>query len=429
MAKKARTRTQTTQKLRRNSARIQRCASPNTTWLVTVSGHDVPGITAEVTGILARHNVVVLDLAQAVIQKLLSLSFLFQTSPTRHDEDQIFQEILERGSELGLKIDFKKIPVGAANTKVEKAVQHYAVTLIAEIVTAQSLHQVTQVLARRKLNIDVIKKLSEDHFGCLEILVSSAQGVDETSLRKELLEIAKSQCVDIALQAEGLYRRAKRLVVLDMDSTLIQGEVIDELARERGVFDQVAAITLRAMQGEMEFDESLRQRCLLLKGLKAEDLIRVYEKIEVTPGAQDLIRVLKRLGYKIALISGGFTFVAERLKERLGIDFVYANTLEVKNQTVTGRVLPPIVNAQRKADLLEVIAQQEKIVLDQVIAIGDGANDLLMLEKAGLGIAFNAKPVVRERADLAFSQKNMRSILYLLGLSARDVAQVVQENA
>ena len=207
-----------------------------------------------------------------------------------------------------------------------------------------------------------------------------------------------------------------------MDSTLIQSEVIDELARFKGVYDQVAAITHEAMNGKMDYDESLRQRVRMLKGMPLSDLEKVFQKVELTPGATDLIGILKKLGYKIALISGGFTYVAEKLKQQLGIDFVYANSLEIRDQALTGNVIPPIVNAQRKADLLDVIAQQERIELDQVIAIGDGANDILMLEKAGLGIAFNAKPKVRERADLALSQKNLRSILYLLGLSERDLS-------
>jgi phosphoserine phosphatase len=397
--------------------------SPVSIWLVNVSGADVPGITAELTEILARHNAVIMDLTQAVIQKLLSLSLLFQVN----SESEVIRELQQRSSELHLKLEFSELDPAVSGTETERSHHHYCVTLIAESVSARALSEVTRVLARWNLNIDVIKKLSENHFGCVEMLVSSVQVIAESVLRKELLGIAKAQSVDIALQAEGLFRRSKRLVVLDMDSTLIQGEVIDELARVKGVYEQVSQITGRAMQGQMDFDESLRLRCDLLRGLSSEDLLQVYEQIEITPGAEDLIRVLKRLGYKTAVISGGFSFVADRLREKLGIDFSYSNTLEVLNGQVTGRVLSPIVNAQRKADLLEVIAQQEKIVLDQVIAIGDGANDLLMLEKAGLGIAFHAKPVVREKADLAFSQKNMRSILYLLGLSARDVAQAVHE--
>jgi phosphoserine phosphatase len=248
----------------------------------------------------------------------------------------------------------------------------------------------------------------------------SDQGV--VKMKKELLGIAKKLSVDIALQAEGLYRRAKRLIVFDMDSTLIQSEVIDELARHKGVYNEVAAITHAAMNGKMDFDESLKKRVAKLKGMSQADLLEVFQKVELTPGAEDLLRVLKKLGYKIGLISGGFSFVAERLKTKLGIDYVYANNLESKDGLLTGNVIPPIVNAQRKADLLDVIAQQEQVELDQVIAIGDGANDLPMLEKAGLGIAFNAKPTVREKADLSINQKNLKAVLYLLGLEERDLA-------
>ncbi|CAM6053777.1 unnamed protein product [Sphagnum tenellum] len=249
--------------------------------------------------------------------------------------------------------------------------------------------------------------------------------IQESELRKELLLISKSFKIDIALQAEGIYRKAKRLVILDMDSTLIQSEVIDELAREKGVYAEISEITQRTMMGEMNFTESLRLRCQALKGLTEADLERVYQRIELTPGAEPFIHILKKLGYKIAVISGGFTFVAEKLKQKLGLNYAYANVLEIQDGVVTGQVLPPIIDAQRKADLLEVIAQLEKIEPAQVIAVGDGANDLLMLDKAGLGIAFNAKMVVREKADLALSQKNMQTILYLLGFSEREILEAL----
>ncbi len=398
-------------------------------YLVTASGIDAPGITSEMTGVLADHAVEILDVAQALVQDLLSLSLFFSVDEaTTGAARDVIHDLTSKATALKLKLEWKEVDRARVHTTAGSLPHHYAVTLIAETITARALHEVTRVLAHWKLNIDGIKKLSENHFGCVEMRVSTQNRIDSlaaTKLRKELLTLANEQGVDIAFQAEGLYRRAKRLVVLDMDSTLICGEVIDELARENGVYDEVSAITQRAMRGKMDFNESLTLRCAMLKGMTVEDLERVYQKIQITPGADDLIRVLHRLGYKTAVISGGFTFVADRLKERLGIHFAYANTLEIVNGRLTGRVLPPIINAQRKADLLEVIAQQEKIVLDQVIAIGDGANDLLMLEKAGLGIAFNAKPVVCEKADLALSQKNMRSILYLLGLSARDVEQVI----
>jgi phosphoserine phosphatase len=412
--------------------------------LFTASGADTPGITSELTGILAKRNARVIDIAQAVIQNLLSLSILFEITgdpSTTGSQDQCLQELTKKAESLHLQVtvqvDRKKSQQerSAAKKTSQESVQetitmHYAVTLIADVISAQALHEVTQALANRRFNIDAIKRLSEGSFSCVEMIVSGeaptsgGPSLEEFlhQTKAELLTIAQTLNVDIALQAEGLYRRAKRLVVFDMDSTLIQGEVIDELAREKGVYDEVAAITHDAMNGKMDFNESLRQRVAKLKGLSQPDLNQVLARIELTPGAEDLIGVLKKLGYKIALISGGFTFVADQLKGRLGLDHVYANQLEIQNGTLTGKTIGPIVNAQRKADLLDEIAQKEHIALDQVIAIGDGANDLLMLEKAGLGIAFNAKKTVREKADLSINQKNLRSVLYLLGLSEKDLA-------
>ncbi len=391
--------------------------------LVTVSGHDTPGITAKLTGVLCQHPTIILDITQAVIHGLLSLSLLFECQGAH---ENLLQDLQREAGRLGLKMEHQILKNGHAKTPT-LPLHHYAVTLIADELTAQSIHRVARALAEWGMNITAIKRLSEADFSCAEMLASSPEKADR---RKELLALAREIGVDIALQEEGLYRRAKRLVVLDMDSTLIQSEVIDELAREKGAYEEVAKITREAMGGKLDYDTSLKLRCEKLKGLTMEDLHRVFSRVELTDGAKDLIRVLKKLGYKTALISGGFTFVAEKLKEKLGIDYAYANTLELEGsasgKTVTGRVIPPIINAQRKADLLELIAQQEKIELDQVIAIGDGANDLLMLEKAGLGIAFNAKPAVREKADLALSRKNLRSILYLLGLSEKDVAEAIQ---
>lgn len=398
------------------------------TILVTISGKDHPGITAEITQILAKHQVNILDIAQALIHGVLTLSLLFEMD--HHSQHEaVIKDLLFKTNHLGLQVEFQILDSSQAfPLSNSKKLNHYAVTLIADCVTAKSLHQVSAVLARWKINIDVIKKLSDEKFSCVEMVVSTEEQIHEPSLRKELLMIAKDQKVDIALQTEGLYRRSKRLVVLDMDSTLIQGEIIDQLAKIKGVFPQVSALTQDAMNGKINFDDSLHLRCRLLEGLSVEDLEQVYQTIQLTPGAKDLIIVLKKLGYKIAVISGGFSFILNRLKESIGLDYTFANTLEIKNGYLTGKVIPPIINAQRKAELLFVIAQQEEIALDQVIAIGDGANDLPMLEKAGLGIAFNAKPLVSERADLALSQKNMRSILYLLGLSAKDVSNVIAES-
>ncbi|HTL10894.1 MAG TPA: phosphoserine phosphatase SerB, partial [Bdellovibrionota bacterium] len=362
--------------------------------LVTVSGPDAPGITAELTAILAQAQVTVLDLGQAVIHGLLSLSLLYD--PGQTDEKSTVKDLLFKAAELGLKLDFQVIDKRKLGDQQAKEKFHYALTLIGDSLTARVLHEVTACLTKHDCNIDFIQRLSQDEFSCVELLVGSQDEVSKRKLGLELLQIARRNSVDIALQSDGLFRRSKRLVVMDMDSTLIQNEVIDEFARQLGVYEEVARITHEAMKGKLDFDQALQLRCEKLKGLTLKDVDDVYHRLELTQGAEDLCRVLKKLGYRLALISGGFQLIADRFRDRLGMDFAYANTLEFQGGVATGRVIPPIVNAQRKADLLQVIAQQERILLDQVIAVGDGANDLLMLEKAGLGIAFNAKPLVRE---------------------------------
>ncbi|MEK7691613.1 MAG: phosphoserine phosphatase SerB [Bdellovibrionota bacterium] len=400
--------------------------------LITISGHDGPGITSEFMGILAMGGVPILDIGQAVVNNLLSLSILFEIDSKSDKASQsIIKDLLFKATEMGLKLEFRVLDRSEIESghHLHAARDEYVITLIADPITADAVHRVTKVLALFQLNIDSIERLSEGEFGCLELMVSASDSKNSEkliigSLKEQLLAVAQSSQVDIAVQAEGLYRRTKRLIVLDMDSTLIQSEIIDELAREVGAYEAVAKITREAMSGGLPFDESLRKRCAHLAGLKLDQLEAVYQRTELTPGAEQMIRVLKKVGYKVALISGGFTFVADRLRDRLGLDYCYANQLEIQSGKVTGNVIPPIVNAQRKSDLLDVIAQQERIHLEQVVAVGDGANDLLMLQKAGLGIAFNAKPVVRESADASINQRKLSSILYLLGISTKDLSAI-----
>lgn len=410
-----------------NLKRLQKMSEKNSVVLVTASGPDAPGITSELTRILADSNATILDIGQAVIHGQLTLSILFESAKPDLHEKATIKEILFRATELGLKLDFKVIQPGSLQRHPLTAKTfRYALTLISEEVTARALHRVTSVLSKYKTNIDVIERLSEMEFGCVQLLVSSTEQLNPEDVRKELLSVAQQEGVDIAVQRDGLFRRSKRLIVMDMDSTLIEQEVIDEFAREVGRYEEVRQITERAMKGQLDFDQSLIQRCAFLRGLTHDQINKVIDRIKLTPGADHLVQILKRLGYKVALISGGFTKVAERLQANLGLDYIHANRLEFDGDVATGKVIPPIINAQRKADLLELIAQQEKITLDQVIAIGDGANDLLMLEKAGLGIAFNAKPIVSAKADLALNQKNLTSILYLLGIPGREVAELLK---
>jgi phosphoserine phosphatase len=395
--------------------------------LVTCSGRDAPGITSELTGILADADRRVVDIGQAVLHGWLSLSLLFEIEPGVSEVPPPIPELLAKARDLGLKMEYRIFqPDEFRNGGLSGARSNrYALTLMASSIPARTLHEVTHYLARNRINIDVIEQLSEEGFGCVEMLVSSQKEVDEKSVKTDLLAIARNEGVDIALQAEGLFRRAKRLIVFDMDSTLIQSEIIDEFAREMGVYDEVARITHEAMSGKVPFSEALSRRVAKLRGLTPAQIDAVFQRTQVTPGAEELIRVLQELGYRIALISGGFSCIADRLKTRLGLHYAYANHLVFQDGACTGEVRAPIVDPQRKADLLELIAQQEGIQLDQVIAVGDGANDIPMLEKAGLGIAFNAKPSVGERADMALNQQNLKAILYLLGIPGRDVPQAL----
>jgi phosphoserine phosphatase len=395
--------------------------------LVTVSGQDNPGITASITEVLSAGGATILDIGQAVIHGWLSLSILFKMSEEQQDEKTTIKDLLFRATELGLKLEFQIIDLEKSKQSnlIQKSKYQYAITLIADCISAKAVHWITNHLSTYSLNIDEIQRLSEKEFSCIEIITSSEKNIDIQSLKKDLLTSTQKLGVDMAIQNEGIFRKSKRLVVFDMDSTLIQNEVIDEMARYKGCFEEVSQITEASMKGELDYNESLIKRVSLLDGLTLNDLKTITKSLTITPGASDLIKVLKKLGYKIALISGGFSHMTNEFKKILDIDYAYANELEFKDGKTTGKVFPPLVNAQRKADLLELIAQQEKISLGQVIAIGDGANDLLMLEKAGLGIAFNAKPVLRNKADLSLNQKNLKVIFYLLGISAKDIEEVL----
>jgi phosphoserine phosphatase len=388
--------------------------------LVTVTGPDHPGITARLTGIIAEAEAQLLDIEQVVVQGQLTLAFLVSMKADRG----LLKELLFAAKSLGVELDFAPVDAGA---HAEPAAQRYVATAIGPKLGAKELFLVSSALAAHGANIERIHRLSQGELGSVEIQLGLPAGQDAEPLKRALLELAMRGTFDVALQREGIFRRSKRLVVMDMDSTLIRIEVIDELARAAGVAEQVQAITERAMQGEVDYDESLRQRLRLLEGLDVAVLRRIAAELPLTEGAETMVRVLQRLGYRIAVISGGFSIAADALKARLGLDYAYANTLEVVQGKLTGRVVGPIVNGRRKAELLETIAQAEGVLLDQVIAVGDGANDLLMLERAGLGIAFHAKRKLREAADTSITAGGLDAILYLLGISARELREVSAE--
>ena len=388
--------------------------------LVTVTGPDRTGVTATLTGILSEQGASLHDIEQVVVHGQLTLCLLVGVPHTR----DVLKDLLFAAKELGMELDFKPVPGAAPAAPQVPEGRRYVITAIGAALGASHLHALASALAAEGANIEKIGRLSEGTLASVEIHALLPADRDSEVLKRTLLAVATSAGFDVSLQRESLYRRSKRLVVMDMDSTLIRIEVIDELARAAGVVDQVSKITERAMQGEMDYDQSLRQRVELLKGLDVKVLDRIAADLPLTEGAETLVRVLKRLGYSIAVISGGFSRAADALKRRLGLDYAYSNNLEIADGKLTGRVIGPIVNGQRKAELLETIAQAEGVLLDQVIAVGDGANDALMLERAGLGIAFHAKPKLRESADTSISASGLDAILYLLGISARELQEV-----
>ena len=389
--------------------------------LVTVTGTDKPGITAEIARVLAAANADLLDVEQVVVHGHLILHFLVGLENA--GGNPVLKELLWKARELGLELEFDVVSPKTPGAAVEPQ-QRFAVTMVSDELDAAILAAAADAIARHGFNIDRIERLAQGQLCSIELLVSGGLSADPRGLKTSLLEVESGRQVDIALQRESLLRRSKRLVVMDMDSTLILQEVIDEIARLHGVFDQVSAVTERAMQGEMPFAESLRQRCALLAGAPESVFVDVQERIQLTPGADHFIRVLKRLGYRTAVVSGGFIQVAEPIRQKLGLDYAFANTLEVVDGVLTGKLLGPIVDRARKADLLESIAQLERISLEAVIAIGDGANDLDMLDRAGLGIAFCAKRVVREAADTALNHRQLDAVLYLLGIRDEDLRAV-----
>lgn len=398
--------------------------------LITISGHDRPAITSGVTAVLSKHKVNILDIGQAVIHETLSLGMLVE-SPSEIDQQEIQREVVALVETLGLQARFELVSETSYQEWVgQQGKQRHIVTLLARHIAAEHICELTSIMAENGLNIDNISRLSGrvrlDHENdltkaCVEF---SARGTPENivKLRADFADLASRMDVDIAFQEDNMFRRTRRLVCFDMDSTLIEAEVIDELARAAGVGEQVAKITEAAMQGELDFNESFRKRMALLEGLSEDVLQSIANSLPITEGAEHLISTLKNLGYKTAILSGGFDYFGRFLQKKLGVDYVYANTLEIKDGKLTGRVCEPIVNGQRKAELLKELAAKEGIRLEQVVAVGDGANDLPMLGIAGLGIAFRAKPLVKAEAKQAISTLGLDAILYLMGFRDRDLS-------
>ena len=391
--------------------------------LINIAGKDRPGLTSALTGILGKYDASILDIGQADIHHTLSLGILFKT--TSDLSGTIMKELLFKAGEMNVSIRFSPITIEAYNEWVARQGKHrYIITILGRRITAKQIAAVSKIVAEQQLNIDAIQRLTGRmplHEGeeamdksCIEFSVRGTP-IDKSQMQKALMELASELEFDVSMQEDNIYRRSRRLICFDMDSTLIETEVIDELAIRAGVGDEVKAITESAMRGEIDFKESFTRRVALLKGLDASVMKDIAENLPMSEGIERLMSVLKRTGYKIAILSGGFTYFGNYLKQKFGIDYVYANELEIEDGKLTGRYVGEIVDGKRKAELLRLLAQVENVNIAQTIAVGDGANDLLMLEAAGLGIAFHAKPKVVETAEQSLSSVGIDGILYFLG--------------
>ena len=390
--------------------------------LININGADRPGVTAALTEILAKNNAVILDIGQAEIHNHLSLGILFQS--TEGNSGDILKELLFKSYELDVNIRFNPITEQEYSKWVGmQGKNRYIITILSRKLTAKQIAGVSRIVAEQDMNIDDIKRLTgriplDENARTPKASVEfSVRGTPKNKecMKAEFMKLSTELEMDISFQEDSMYRRMRRLICFDMDSTLIETEVIDELAIRAGVGDQVKAITEAAMRGEIDFCESFRQRCALLKGLDVSVMQEIAENLPITEGVDRLMRILKKVGFKIAILSGGFTYFGNFLKQKYNIDYVYANELEIENGKLTGNHVGDIVDGKRKAELLRLIAQVENVDIRQTVAVGDGANDLPMISIAGLGIAFHAKPKVKATAKQSISTIGLDGILYFLG--------------
>jgi len=387
--------------------------------LVTVSGPDHPGITSQLMKTLVKNKTKLKDMGQAVTHGLLSLSFLLDTDE-EGENSHVLKDLLLETKKMGMNLEFQVID--AKNTPKPPLEKYILSCASPDQLTPGLLADVATLFSANGINIQRIDNMSEDGFRSLDIAATSDRPLDLERIKFDLMNLSNIHKIDMAFMRDNLFRFNKRQIVFDMDSTLIQAEVIDEMAAVHGIGEKVKEITERAMNGELNFDDALRERVALLKGLDRKKMEGIFNELELTPGAEKFIQMVKDLGFKTAIVSGGFKYFAENLRKKLGIDYAFANDLEWDGDILTGKVKGQIVNSQQKAFILELLAQQEHIHLEQVVAVGDGANDLPMLAKAGLGIAFHAKEKVKREARHQMSHGPMTTILYFLGIPGNHLA-------
>lgn len=384
--------------------------------LFTVSGPDRPGITAALMKVISQSGNTIADMGQAVTHGLLSLSILLELDPEKKNEMGVIKDLLFETKKMGMSLDYEILET-PHNLFLNTSSERFILNCVSvRNLTSLFLQEIAELLAKYNINILRIDSISPGNFKALEMTTAVPEGALWVEIKQSLLNISIKHKIDVAFLKDNVFRRTKRLVIFDMDSTLIDTEVIDEMAMLHGVGDEVKAITEKAMNGEINFDESLMLRVHKLKGLPVTKMQEILDRLLLTPGTDDFIKAIKSVGLKTALISGGFTFFAMALKQRLGLDYAFANELEIEGGKLTGKITGNIINAHQKAFLLKFLAQQENINTEQVVAIGDGANDIPMLTAAGLGIAFHAKEIVREKANAHMGHGPMTSILYFLGI-------------
>jgi len=397
--------------------------------LINITGKDKPGLTASLTGILGKYQVNILDIGQAVIHDYLSLGILIKI-PAEHRSSSVLKDLLYAGHEKGINVSFS--PVQSDNYEEWAAGQgkpQRIITMLGRNLTAEQVSRVADIIAENGLNIEIINRLSRrvsmlnpnaHPMACIQLTVSGNLSNPKT-FRGQLLSLSADSKIDISFHLDDIYQRNRRVVVFDMDSTLIQVEVIDELAKIAGVEEEVRAITNSAMNGEIDFEQSLRQRISLLEGLDENALKGLLPDLPLSQGAERVTTTLKKLGYKVGIISGGFSYFSDYLKNRLNLHYTFANEIEIKNGRLTGKITGRIIDGQMKARLLKEIALKENIMLDQTIAVGDGANDLPMLSIAGMGVAFHAKKIVKDNTRKSISTVGLDGLLYLMGISEREI--------
>lgn len=388
--------------------------------MVTVSGQDRPGITAIFTRILMAHNVEVVDVEQASLQNLLGLYFLLDLSKAKESKDSVIKDLLFEASRLNLTLNFRLF-----NPNEVRPVSQRNLYVLTHFGGTRALAELSKILGEENANIEMISTLSHHETRSVEMTINVNAAESLSRLKQRIMIKSHELNIDLSLQKMEAYRKNKRLIFFDMDSTLVDMEIIDEMAARAGVHREVARITEKAMRGDLDFEESLTQRVALLKGLPLDELEDIRQNMRLSEGVEELVATLKWLGYKLGVVTGGFDFFSERLKEQLGFDFAFANRLEIKNGALTGRVSGEIIDAAMKARIVNRISCDERILLDQTVVVGDGANDALMLGQAGLGIAYNAKKGLDRVANVSLGRARLTNILHLLGITEEDVSEAM----